>query len=143
MARNPPPAVTSVPPTRLNNGAGRGAAPLLIELAEECEKALQADRKLDAAIGSYLASIGTFSCFGCDDPLRFTASLDAANTLVPEGHIVMVANTGVDDREPDFTKASALVGPALSTQTDYSIAATMPLALCAASLRARADQVQA
>lgn len=72
---------------------------------------------------------------------KYTASVDAALTLVPDGMLWMVTNTGVDDpHKPDFSKATAVVADwrrSASEGGDRS-AATPALALCAAALRARA-----
>jgi hypothetical protein len=71
----------------------------------------------------------------------FTASLDAAMTLVPEnshsgmGEIVNVSLWDTNGVYPDHVRASAWVSGAPRTY-----GATPALALCAASLRARASQ---
>ncbi len=112
----------------------------LNNLAERCEAATGPDRELDKDIGRYLASVGTFSCWGCDDPLRFTASLDAAITLVPEdaecGPMPWYLNTNT------FVGAEAEI---FTADTDgppqvRAEAATPALALAAAALKSRAMQ---
>lgn len=125
----------------------------LLRLADLVEKATGPDRELDAAIYMLLnphmkpvtGSVGRFY-----DPQKttmlgaqkyhiaggatavgksYTASLDAAMTLVPEGWFKL---------HPDSLKgwaALGIVGP-------WSHAATPALALCAAALRARAHSTK-
>lgn len=122
-------------------------------LAERCEKATGPDRKLDLAIAVAVNRDGIFDAryewrwgFGGDeieaweaekckpsgylDPeefcQRFTASLDAAMSLVPEGATVRLYVA------PEAT--AAFIGPV------ELAAATPALALCAAALRARAEK---
>ncbi len=67
----------------------------------------------------------------------FTASLDAAMKLVPEGSIFAVANSRVSSPE-QAEGASAVCG--LPNSNDKHVEAAAPaLALCAAALRARAS----
>ena len=100
----------------------------LLALAERCEKATGGDRELDEEIG---AAIGKPSHFTDDEGSRFritrryTASLDAAMSLVPEGDLHLEIKRG---------KVWAFVGSPIRAAT----AATPALALCAAALRARA-----
>jgi hypothetical protein len=90
----------------------------LIALAERCEQAAGPDRELDFAIA---AGVGW-----PDSPnlhqhaRRYTESLDAAVTLVPQGCGWMI------------------MGNAAKVGRLPSRGATSPLALCAAALRARA-----
>jgi hypothetical protein len=107
-----------------------------LELAERCEKATGEDLELDLAIGdavgTWPAKPNTFKF-----PRRYSRSLDAAMTLVPEGLIWAVTNCGAEDRLiPDMSVASAVVGKA-DDPSKPSVAATPALALCAAALRAR------
>jgi hypothetical protein len=130
----------------------------LLALAQRCEDAEGPDRELDTAVFAHLrpdlriadkADLDRFP----GDPIRFTngfllfkvplftASLDAALTLVPEGMIWMLTNSGTDHpTAPDFTKATAIVGDWRDTQLGLNVAATPALALCAAALKARAAQ---
>lgn len=71
----------------------------------------------------------------------YTASLDAALTLVPEGLIMALTNCDADGPKPVFGKASAIVGNPDDTGEPV-VAATMALALSAASLKARAKAAQ-
>jgi hypothetical protein len=75
------------------------------------------------------------------NPLLFTASIDAALTLVPEGHIVALTNCGVNDpTSPDLGRATAVIGASSDIGTEPVEAATLALAICAAALRAKASQ---
>ncbi len=112
----------------------------LIELAERCEAAMGSDRDLDADIARAtgwqdVRSEGYGSIRGLrptgkrEHVMRFTASLDAAMTLVPEGWCFEVTNYDT------FARVRA----AVLGSTSYSADADTPaLALCAAALRARA-----
>lgn len=129
----------------------------LLRLAELCEKAVGADRELDALIrcachhpwewhirpakkpGTVTAryesgSHGTFIA------QRFTASLDAAMTLVPEGWSWGI--TAETERLlSGHTPFSASVRRYWTSfdQDHFCRGATPALALCAAALRARAS----
>jgi hypothetical protein len=109
----------------------------LIELAERCEKAKKPDRELDADIAltqgwtehpgdNWIGPHGQISV------PAFTASLDAALTLVPEGHdwIIEHVNGGLT--------ICARVGHNDPDRISWGDIAA--LALCAAALRARAAQ---
>jgi hypothetical protein len=117
--------------------------PDLIELAESCEQASGPDPYLDEAIMDALfeprpfvqlanAPEGTgFKAWRVDghtqSRFRYTASLDAAVTLVPEGMAFVV---GFNVSGEHFA----------SVDFDHQrIAATPVLALCAAALRARGN----
>lgn len=121
----------------------------LMELAAKCEAAAGPDRELDSAIVLALFDVDRGAKGGwCDargtvpHPWNYTASLDAAMTLVPEGCVLAVTNCDADGKRPDFAKASAIVARDPDGQVGPTVAATMPLALCAAALRARASSVQ-
>jgi hypothetical protein len=95
----------------------------LLELAERLEKATGADDATDWAIAEAV---------GCAPGLAYTASLDAAMTLVPEGAKAATVNwcpygSGVAE------VYLGNPGPMFGTE-----AATPAIALCAAALRARA-----
>lgn len=102
------------------------------ELARRCEEATGADRGIDAEIASLMHSSQGWHAADC--LVDFTASTDAAITLVP---LQMQFGVGRDNLIP---------GPEgwawVSGDDDTSIvkAATPALALCAASLRARAAE---
>jgi hypothetical protein len=126
----------------------------LLELADACEAAEGPDRELDCAIAVSAANFfeipprydggpigyGYHDAKGAEihpghggDQMvpAYTASIDAAMTLVPEGCDVTL------DREKGF--GAALVFDTLGVDTIGAARATTPaLALCAASLRARA-----
>jgi hypothetical protein len=105
----------------------------LLELAERCEQAAGPERELDNAI--WAAAVANPPCpdhtkLGKLECSRFTASLDAAMTLVPEGKRLKV--------ETAASGANAVIwqyGPTVVWDAD---ARTPALALCAAALRARA-----
>jgi hypothetical protein len=122
----------------------------LLELAERCEQAGEGSRDLSDRIAEGAGYREDnersphrwwFNPQGREFigyPPDYSRSLDAAMTLVPEGHVMFVANTGVEDRsKPDFGRCSAIVGPPETTGTGYSTGATPALALCAAAIRAR------
>jgi len=66
------------------------------------------------------------------------AFIEAMLTLVPEGMVCALVNCDAETAEPDFSKASAIVGRPLDTDAEPITAATPALALGAAVLRARA-----
>jgi hypothetical protein len=129
----------------------------LLELADRVEKATGNSWSLDKAIflavdvpmtvmGSKVISWFGDGPFGCntEDGRRhldyinapnYTASLDAAMTLVPEGALFSVGHRGDDYPGQYIGTVMPLSGRILSTHS------TAPaLALTAASLRARAQQ---
>lgn len=108
----------------------------LAALIERVERATGPDRELDAEIGALVMKNG---CIREADgrqfqiqphPRRYTASLDAAVSLVPEGWAWCVHDVGIASlmRAPRVVKATA---------------ATPALALCAAALRARMESADA
>ncbi len=122
-----------------------GLSERLLALAERCEQATGPDRVLDAeiAMAAGIAPLGSEHEGNCTGWLKapaisfgvwkspeFTASLDAAMTLVPEGHCCG-AGTKFDGT------GWAYVEPIPSAVADRVSAATPALALCAAALRAR------
>lgn len=133
----------------------------LLALAERCEKASGPDDVLDAdifqAMRPELASDpwkrvtypnGKHPFFvddsdpgmmGIASPPRFTASLDAALTLVPKGHKWTLHSA--DDRDTPCAYCVPDMGrlPWPVWVNDVH-AATPALALCAAALRARAEE---
>lgn len=117
----------------------------LNELADRCEKATGPDRELDRAIFDAV----TGGVFGPDNAKfwhstsytsraanKFTASLDAAMTLVPEGYDPLIDYTGTDIH--GGKKVVELYFRPEVREIIRGCAETGPLALCAASLRARA-----
>lgn len=120
----------------------------LIALAERCEAATGADRELDAAIvrALYPEAIIDIYCAGDDEPTVFhaaplvpqkgvlpcfTASLDAAMALIPEGHAFGLGKDFLGDE-----RAWAWCSDRMKFECRKG--ASVPLALTAASLRARA-----
>lgn len=77
------------------------------------------------------------------EPLQYLTSLDAAMTLVPEGHVFTVADWWcwddvADGRKPHYADCSDLAGlHAGSGLTHEAWANSKPLALVSAALRAR------
>jgi hypothetical protein len=115
----------------------------LLQLAERVEKATGPDRDLNIAmlplVGLRFVDEGHPIGQVCYDsnnhavPLpNFTASIDAAMSLVPEG-----CNFGLGDKDAT-TKAWAWVG-LFSGPDNIANAATPAIALCAAALRARGE----
>ncbi len=114
----------------------------LIQLAARCEKASGPDRAIDSAIHAALG-LGVWTSdewaeveaelppASIPEAARYTASLDASLSLVPEGWRKMVDDL---DRTPE-----AIISTPDQRQSWDGAAATLPLALCAAALRARAE----
>lgn len=127
----------------------------LLDLAARCEAAEGPDRELDLSIalacgvafkqrpkyrrGHYIGSKPVQTGWK-PDPLRYTASLDAAMTLVPEGCSVSIEAIVCGD-ESRCIQADVWSGarPELAMAEVWS---TPALALCAAALRARASGEQ-
>jgi hypothetical protein len=135
----------------------------LLKLAERCEQAAGPGYTLDCGIwdaiypgerdarfekltseGPHKWRLSPADRDGYIKPLRaFTASLDAAMTLVPEGCDERVlfwrlGNDGEGGNPGDF-KAEILIVSTFAAKEYPAVAATAPLALCAAALRARAS----
>ena len=129
----------------------------MVELAERCEKATGPSYGLDCEIwdaiypgerdarferlsseGPYKGRLGPADRDGYIKPLRaFTASLDAAMTLVPEGCFWTVMNARDGQDRPIVGAGLALVtAPDDVAVSEPSQAATPALALVAAALRA-------
>jgi hypothetical protein len=103
----------------------------LLALAERCEQAAGPDAGLDLAIWTTLLDTPGFQP---PSPWRtdYTASIDAAVTLVPEGHEWLRKN-------PESMTVYRVPGDLKEwAQHIYGRGATDALALCAAALRARA-----
>jgi hypothetical protein len=114
----------------------------LLELAERCEKATRPDWSLDCDIararGYYVPSPPTGG--GLAVPTgsvpRYTASLDAAMNLVPEGSTVGLSFGPAKNSAFVVPPGADLLGP--DRLNSDAKAATPVLALCAAALKARA-----
>jgi hypothetical protein len=101
----------------------------LIALAERCEQAAGPDRELDFAIA---AGVGWPDSPNLQqNARRYTESLDAAITLVPEGWTWGRFHSGV-------VECMTLNGPGNSILFERGEGNSSALALCAAALRARA-----
>jgi hypothetical protein len=119
-----------------------------LELAERIEKATGPDRELDETIACALHIAQNRNGFiywmneaGSTDVLwhhaiKFTASLDAAMTLVPEGWLPIIDAASEDDAVLVDLWARVTVAPH-KPKRRHAKAATPALALCAAALRAR------
>ena len=126
----------------------------LIELAGRCERATGPDRELDAEIAKAVGYEVEWATIGPDhrreelvqvrtypgelsptsrNLRRYTASIDAAMTLVPEGYFW----TG--GTHPEFGAAMVVTNDP-DSELNASKAATPALALAAAALKARATQ---
>jgi len=118
-----------------------GVQGVLLALAEKCEAATGPDRELDAEIWLHLPGQEDHAwkhggdrfkharqIAGCGFVPALTASIDAALTLVPDERKWEVSSWG----------PSAVILNELGGHDHYAIAATPALALCEASLRARA-----
>jgi hypothetical protein len=147
-----PPAGSGCQPTAsaAEEESSRSGIPnALLELAEQCERATESDRELDTAIFAALnpdwfphktqkhffvnsekLRDTEYQSRNTRTVPRYTASLDAAMTLVPEYHTAAI-----------FSDGSGSVVPAESDEDAFFAAtvyaATPALALCAAALRAR------
>jgi hypothetical protein len=120
----------------------------LIELAERCEKASEPDRETEARIAMELAwrktTLGQAGRVWYDQdgnleavPPKYTASLDAALTLLPEGSEWRLERRFSKAMSPAY----ASVWNPGATDVDFHANAhgkSPALALCAAALRARA-----
>jgi hypothetical protein len=109
-----------------------------IALAERCEQAAGPDAGLDLAMWTTFLDTPGFQPLS---PWRtdYTASLDAAVTLVPEGYYWQAANGKRRHSEPQACADLFVAhGPNRGDMSFTADAATAALALCAAALRARA-----
>jgi hypothetical protein len=113
----------------------------LLALAERCEQAAGPDKELDFTIDNFMLKHGP-EADRIRNPryvLPYTASLDAAVTLVPEGYYWQVANGKRRHYEPQACADLFVAhGPNRGDVSFTADAATPALALCVAALRARA-----
>lgn len=107
----------------------------LMALAERVEALTGPDREVDALIAGTEAATAIWHSE--DETPLYTASLDAAMTLVPEGWYVHRLHQWVAD---NFTWSCDLAKKDMRLARPVSVedCATPALALCAAALRARA-----
>ena len=105
----------------------------LLALAERCEQAAGPDKELDFTIDGFMLKHGpeTDRIRNPRYVLPYTASLDAAVTLVPEGWDFCISK-GWDE------ECAVSLAPANKVTEVISTSTTPALALCAAALRARA-----
>jgi hypothetical protein len=115
---------------------------VLAQLAERCEAATGPDRELDWAIYKAIGSppepiLGGSSISGQQWYAKaFTASIDAALTLVPEGWWIATLGQNLHGELTHCTLYNDFPVPL----ADCKRAATPALAICAAALRARSAQ---
>lgn len=110
----------------------------LLELAERCEAATGPDRELDRAIFEWLTLVDGFvpdRAHQSYPQYAYTASLDAAMTLVPEGWEPLIDGVSKDRAAAWIVELYAIND---SPPFRHGSANTGALALCAAALRARA-----
>lgn len=100
------------------------------DLITRLESADGPDRELDAMIQHRITS--GVGCGAAQDAPRYTASIDAALTLVPDGW----------DWEL-YPREAALIHPDLPGADVFADAATPALALCIAALRAHQKDTNA
>ena len=121
-------------------------APTLLALADRCEAATGPDRDLDALI--HQACVATWATadewvkvvngpFGREAVFDYTASIDAAMTLANKIAVIL----HMSDIGADGLPLVWLADPSTTPTREWTgIARTLPLAFCAAALRARAAQ---
>ena len=133
----------------------------LSQLIERLEKAHRPDRELDQAIAEYAIGEGIKGVHGNtytrepmgieyyqDDGERFTASIDAALTLVPEGralerrylpkaHWPCRLWLFSDSSMPGLEEHRPMIGGNANSRCIAVLAKTEPIGLCIAALRAR------
>ena len=116
----------------------------LLELADRVEAATGPDRELDRAIRD---TLNLAHDYGADWGSRgrdiaqafpYTASLDAAMTLVPEEVFWRLGHDG-EGPDPSQFRAEMLMVFSRSSHSAVAVAATPALALTAAALRALAN----
>ena len=111
---------------------------VLLELAERCEKAEGPDRALDYDIAHSV----TRAHLETGKAPAYTASIDAALTLVPEGWDWSAQTSclkGLSRASCDLTQLAPFKPEDWTVRT--ARATTPALALCAAALRARAATI--
>jgi hypothetical protein len=115
----------------------------LLELATRCEQATGPDKSIDREIamatGWQHRSGGVWERVLEWERPAFTASLDAAMTLVPDSCLAMVKQLWDGDSKSALARVSRYVASSRFWMGDWSGLSDVPaLALCAAALRARA-----
>ncbi len=108
----------------------------LLELAARCEEATGPDRVLDAEVFVVARDTDNWDALNRDGSVAdhtppYTASIDAAKTLVPEGRAVELALVPVG-----HSHAAVILAEPETWAKGFAVSGA--LALCAASLRARA-----
>ena len=110
-------------------------------LADRVEALAGPDREVDAQVGRYFAAqfLGYVPWEPQTGCAKFTASLDAALSLVPEGWVWM---TGCAPDGAFFATLSPTDESGIALGMIDTLAATPALALCAAALRALAHHAE-
>jgi hypothetical protein len=109
----------------------------LLQLAERCEAATGANKMLDEAIFEAAGIVPSRHHAFVYPHYAFTASVDAALTLVPEGAHY---GNGKDSGGKSWAWVASRVNGVWQQKVATRWAATPALAICAAALRARAAQ---
>lgn len=102
----------------------------LTELADRCERAVGPDRELDQDIHEIVVIRSALSGTIYPYSKKYTASIDAAMTLVPDQWNVSLRGFG---QSWNVVMNDMKTGP---MQQSFSHASTPALAICAAALRA-------
>jgi hypothetical protein len=110
-----------------------GAAETLVELAARCEAATGPDRLLDDDIMYATQNIIV------DNPAAYTASLDAAMTLVPEGCGWLGTDTAAEKWAQIVRNGQLDDGSPIIQGMNTAKGSTIALALTAAALRAHGE----
>jgi len=112
----------------------------LLRLADELMAATGPDRRLDYWIMTRTLPTGHAYLWDPEDQNhRYTASLDAAGVLVPTNSLWAVGS----DIDGPFARVMPPVRDGwVGSEQQHCLAATPPLALCAAALKARAHSTK-
>ncbi len=110
---------------------------LLEDLAVRCEASTGADRELDRAIELALPAYEDAKHLAFGVPM-YSGSLDAATSLIPPNHGISMGDYGfaADGRHHAELRPGGYQPGGQDTFDSKGVAATLPLAICAASLRA-------
>jgi len=103
-----------------------------VELDEEIRVAVDAEN-INYWPAEFAPTVGTY-----EGPVAYTASIDAALTLVPEGLFFLFGIGRVRSGEP--LAAAQIMRPVTLDQVAEAEADTLPIAICIAALKARAAQ---
>lgn len=104
------------------------------EIADHCEKAAGPDRSIDGMIAMAVGASMPDDPAGW--PPKYTASLDAAMSLKPDGWCIDAGTGGGDYIYGPWARCFPDTHQGQSAGTGNRNAATMALAICSAALRA-------